>query len=107
MDKEIISQWAEAHREEFLEDIKKLVRIPSDRGEPQEGAPFGPGPDAALKKALEIGRRPMASKPPIMTAMWERWIFCRTMTIIWTFSVTWTACRWRRDGRSQARLIPL
>ena len=54
MDKEIISQWAEAHREEFLEDIKKLVRIPSDRGEPQEGAPFGPGPDAALKKALEI-----------------------------------------------------
>ena len=63
MDKEIISQWAEAHREEFLEDIKKLVRIPSDRGEPQEGAPFGPGPDAALKRRWRLPEA-MASKPP-------------------------------------------
>ena len=54
MDQNLISQWAEAHREELLEDIKALVRIPSDRGEPQPGAPFGPGPNNALSKALEI-----------------------------------------------------
>lgn len=54
MDQNLISQWAEAHREELLEDIKALVRIPSDRGEPQPGAPFGPGPNNALNKALEI-----------------------------------------------------
>lgn len=28
MDKEIISQWAEAHREEFLEDIKSWCGFP-------------------------------------------------------------------------------
>ena len=54
MDQNVISQWVEAHREEFLEDIKALVRIRSDRGEPQPGAPFGEGPNNALTKALEI-----------------------------------------------------
>ena len=54
MDQNVISQWVEAHREEFLEDIKALVRIQSDRGEPKPGAPFGEGPNNALIKALEI-----------------------------------------------------
>lgn len=54
MDQNVISQWVEAHREEFLEDIKALVRIQSDRGEPKPGAPFGEGPNHALTKALEI-----------------------------------------------------
>lgn len=54
MDQNVISQWVEAHREEFLEDIKALVRIQSDRGEPKPGAPFGEGPNNALTKALEI-----------------------------------------------------
>lgn len=54
MDQNVISQWVEAHREEFLEDIKALVRIRSDRGEPKPGAPFGEGPNNALTKALEI-----------------------------------------------------
>ena len=52
MDQNVISQWVEAHREEFLEDIKALVRIQSDRGEPKPGAPFGEGPNHALTKAL-------------------------------------------------------
>lgn len=54
MEKEKIIRWAETHREEFLEDIKALVRIPSDKGEAKPGAPFGEGPNNALNKALEI-----------------------------------------------------
>lgn len=54
MYKEQISQWVDAHREELIEDIKKLVRIPSHRGEEKPGMPYGEGPAAALEKALEI-----------------------------------------------------
>ena len=54
MYKEQISQWVDAHREEMIEDIKKLVRIRSDRGEAQPGMPYGEGPAAALKAALEL-----------------------------------------------------
>jgi succinyl-diaminopimelate desuccinylase len=52
--KEQISQWVEAHREELIEDIKTLVRIPSDRGNPQPGKPYGEGPAAALAAALQL-----------------------------------------------------
>ena len=54
MYKQQISQWVDAHQEEMIEDIKKLVRIPSDRGEPLPGKPFGAGADQALCTALEI-----------------------------------------------------
>lgn len=54
MYQEQISQWVEAHREEMLEDIKSLVRIRSDKGEAESGKPFGPGPDAALRKMLAL-----------------------------------------------------
>lgn len=54
MFEEKIKAWTEAHREEFLEDVKKLVRIPSDRQEPKPGMPFGEGPDKALKEALKM-----------------------------------------------------
>ena len=49
-----IEQWAEAHREEMLEDIKALVRIRSDKGDAMPGMPFGPGPNEALVTALEL-----------------------------------------------------
>ena len=51
------------HREALLEDIKTLVRIPSDRGETVEGKPFGEGPFRALVCAEEIcARQGMAVK---------------------------------------------
>ncbi len=51
---EAISRWVEAHRDEFLRDVCRLVRIKSVTGEAEEGKPFGPGPAAALEESLRI-----------------------------------------------------
>jgi succinyl-diaminopimelate desuccinylase len=53
---EKIVAWAESHRDEMLEDLKTLCRIPSVAGKPQEGAPYGPGPAQALAAAMEMCR---------------------------------------------------
>lgn len=51
-------KWIEAHKQEFIEEIQTLSRIPSvsraDLAEP--GAPFGPECRNVLDKALERGR---------------------------------------------------
>ena len=52
--KQMIESWIDAHREEFLEDLKALCRIRSVRGEPAENAPYGAGPAKALAKAMEL-----------------------------------------------------
>jgi len=49
-----IIEFAAAHEAQMVEDIKTLCRIESVSGEASEGAPFGPGPIAALNKAKEI-----------------------------------------------------
>ncbi len=49
-----IDAFAEQNREAILRDITRLVAVPSVEGAPAPGAPFGPGPRAALDKALEI-----------------------------------------------------
>ena len=49
-----IEQWVESHRDEMIEDIKTLVRIPSDKGNAIPGKPYGEGPAEALKVALEM-----------------------------------------------------
>lgn len=54
MYKEQITKWVDAHRDELVEDVKKLVRIQSDRGPAQPGKPYGEGPAAALDAALEL-----------------------------------------------------
>ena len=54
--KERIISWMEAHREEMLEDLKALCRIPSVTGEPAENAPYGAGPAKALAAAMEMCR---------------------------------------------------
>ena len=36
-----IRAWIEAHKEEFIEDLFSLCRIPSVRGEAEENAPYG------------------------------------------------------------------
>ena len=52
--KDRISQWVDSHRAELLRDIGRLVAVKSVRGEPAEGAPFGPGPRRALDEALAL-----------------------------------------------------
>ena len=49
-----IDAFVEENRDNILRDITRLVAVPSVEGEAAPGAPFGPGPKAALAKALEI-----------------------------------------------------
>ena len=49
-----ISSWMEEHRQQLLEDLKTLCRVDSVSGPAQEGAPYGPGPKAALEAAMEM-----------------------------------------------------
>ena len=49
-----IDAFVEENRDNILRDITRLVAVPSVEGTPEPGAPFGPGPKAALDKALEI-----------------------------------------------------
>ena len=46
-----IDEWVHGHRQELLDDLKTLCRIRSVTGTPQENAPYGPGPAAALDAA--------------------------------------------------------
>ena len=48
-----IDAFVEENRDNILRDITRLVAVPSVEGAPEPGAPFGPGPKAALAKALE------------------------------------------------------
>lgn len=52
-----IQEWIEAHKEEFLEDLKAVLRVPSLKGEPEEGAPFGIMPEKARSLMETIARR--------------------------------------------------
>ena len=49
-----IDAFVEQHRDDILRDITRLVAVPSVQGDPAPGAPFGPGPRAALDTALAI-----------------------------------------------------
>ena len=51
-----IDEFVEKNKEAILRDIARLVAIPSVEGEPGPGAPFGPGPRAALDEALAISK---------------------------------------------------
>lgn len=51
---ERIDQFVQAQRENILRDIGRLVAVPSVEGPAAPGAPFGPGPRAALDEALAI-----------------------------------------------------
>ena len=46
-----IDAFVEGNRDNILRDITRLVAVPSVEGTPEPGAPFGPGPKAALTKA--------------------------------------------------------
>lgn len=49
-----VDAFIERNKQNILRDIGRLVAVPSVEGTPEPGAPFGPGPKAALEKALEI-----------------------------------------------------
>ncbi|MEO7718265.1 MAG: dipeptidase PepV [Capsulimonas sp.] len=49
---EQLSAWIDAHTEEIVETTRALLRIPSVKGEPAEGAPFGVETRKALDFAL-------------------------------------------------------
>ncbi len=54
MYKEQITKWVDDHREELVEDVKKLVRIRSDKGPALPGKPYGEGPAQVLDAALRL-----------------------------------------------------
>lgn len=58
---QLIDRYLDEHWEEVVNDIAELVRIPSvedlENAEPPKGAPFGPGPRAALDAVLALARR--------------------------------------------------
>ena len=57
MDQKLMSavkEFVAANRENIVRDIKRLVDIPSVEGIPAPGAPFGPGPKAALEEGLKM-----------------------------------------------------
>ena len=54
MYKDRIEEYFNIHKDEMINDIFKLIRIKSDKGEAKEGMPFGEGPAKALEEALSI-----------------------------------------------------
>lgn len=49
-----IQNYVDAHRQELVDAVRALVAVPSVKGAAEPGKPFGPGPAAALDKALEL-----------------------------------------------------
>ena len=54
MDK--IFSYLDSHFEDMVNDLERLIRIPSVMSEPSPGAPFGEQPAAALSEMLDICR---------------------------------------------------
>ena len=44
-------------KDDMIDDVISLIKIPSVKGEAQVDAPYGPYPKKALKKAMEIAKR--------------------------------------------------
>jgi succinyl-diaminopimelate desuccinylase len=52
-----ILNWIDDHRDEIIEGIQENIRIPSVKGEPADGAPFGQSTRDALDNAIKLGER--------------------------------------------------
>lgn len=55
--REEIEKYIDEHKDEMVEDIKRLCAINSERSEYVEGAPFGDGPRKALVLALDMAEK--------------------------------------------------
>lgn len=49
-----VNEWIDSHKDDLVNDIIELCSIDSVKGEAEPGKPFGPGPYAALHKAMEL-----------------------------------------------------
>jgi len=49
-----ITEFLDAHKDEMVADLQRLVRIASYKEAPAPGAPFGPGPTACMQDALKL-----------------------------------------------------
>lgn len=56
MDQKALERYFEHKRGELVEAVCALVRVESVKGEKAPGAPYGPGPKAALDAALKLGK---------------------------------------------------
>lgn len=54
MEQARITAYFAAHKQALLDDICRVVRIRSDKGEAEPGKPFGAGPAAALAEVLRL-----------------------------------------------------
>lgn len=52
-----LSQALEARNDDMVETLQRWIRIPSTKGEPAPGAPFGPACRQVLEEALQDGAR--------------------------------------------------
>ena len=57
MDYSALREKINSMQGEILEGIRNCVKIESVGGEPEEGAPYGRGPKAALDFTLELGEQ--------------------------------------------------
>lgn len=64
-----LSTYFEAHTEDFLCDLARLIAIPSIKSDKSHGCPFGPAPANALKAALS-----MASEYGLHIENWDNYI---------------------------------
>jgi succinyl-diaminopimelate desuccinylase len=66
-----IGAWFDAHREELLRDLGRLIAVKSVRGEALPGKPYGDGPAAALSEASamlkELGFTPVNHDNHVVT----------------------------------------
>ena len=64
-----LAAYFTAHREEFLQDLRSLIEIPSIKGEAEADAPFGRKPALALDCALKT-----AQKYGLYTENWGNYV---------------------------------
>lgn len=94
-----IDAFVAANKEQILKDIATLVSINSVEGAPEEGAPYGAGPRAALDKTLEL-----AAGMGLATRNCENHTATPSWPVpmprsIWLPSAMWTWCRRATAGR--------
>ena len=63
MRKEELRTYIENHESEMIEDLKSLIRIPSEKQAAEPGKPFGAPAAEALAQGIEILEKYADSRP--------------------------------------------
>ncbi len=56
LDQKLLDEYFDAHREEMVQDICRLIRIPSMRSEAKPDMPYGEGPAKALAEGIALAK---------------------------------------------------